>query len=108
MPMNSAISPLSTESPSSEETATKATHISAKYSHGPKISPSLTTCGAIKARHSVPMMPATNEPMAAVASAAGARPLSAIWWPSMVVTIEPVSPGVLIRIEVVEEPYMAP
>ena len=45
---------------------------------------------------------------AAVASAAPARPLLAILLPSMAVTIDPASPGVLSRIEVVEPPYMAP
>ena len=53
-------------------------------------------------------MPATNEPIAAVASAWAPRPFLAIMWPSIAVTIEPHSPGVLSRIEVVEPPYMAP
>ena len=54
------------------------------------------------------MVPATNEPIAAVASAAPARPFLAILLPSMAVTMEPDSPGVLSRIEVVEPPYIAP
>jgi hypothetical protein len=54
------------------------------------------------------MEPATNEPIAAVASAAPARPLLAILLPSMAVTMVAVSPGVFSRIEVVEPPYMAP
>ena len=54
------------------------------------------------------MVPATKEPIAAVASAAPARPLLAILLPSSAVTIEPASPGVLSRIEVVEPPYIAP
>ncbi len=53
-------------------------------------------------------MPATKEPIAAVASAAAPRPARAIRLPSIVVTSEPVSPGVLMRIAVVDEPYMAP
>ena len=57
---------------------------------------------------SVPMVPATNEPMAAVASAAPARPPRAILLPSSAVTMVALSPGVLSRIEVVEPPYMAP
>ena len=44
----------------------------------------------------------------AVASAEAARPLRAILLPSMAVIIDPDSPGVLSRIEVVEPPYMAP
>ncbi|MNU08533.1 hypothetical protein D3C72_2546180 [compost metagenome] len=54
------------------------------------------------------MVPATNEPMAAVASAAPARPLLAILLPSMAVTMDPASPGVLSKMDVVEPPYMAP
>jgi len=54
------------------------------------------------------MVPATKEPMAAVASAAPARPCLAILLPSIAVTIDPASPGVLSRIEVVEPPYIAP
>ena len=54
------------------------------------------------------MVPATKEPMAAVASAAPARPLLAILLPSIAVTMLAVSPGVFSRIEVVEPPYMAP
>jgi len=54
------------------------------------------------------MVPATNEPMVAVANAAFARPRLAISKPSMAVATEPDSPGVLSRIEVVEPPYMAP
>ena len=57
---------------------------------------------------SVPMVPATNEPMADVASAAPARPLRAILLPSSAVTIVALSPGVLSRIDVVEPPYIAP
>ena len=53
-------------------------------------------------------MPATKEPMAAVARAWAARPRLAIWLPSMAVTTEALSPGVLSRIEVVEPPYMPP
>ena len=54
------------------------------------------------------MVPATNEPMAAVASACAARPALAILLPSMAVTTEDDSPGVFSRIEVVEPPYMPP
>ena len=53
-------------------------------------------------------MPATNEPIAAVARAAPARPFLAILLPSIAVTIDPASPGVLRRMEVVEPPYIAP
>ena len=53
-------------------------------------------------------VPATKEPIAAVASAAAPRPLRAMRLPSSAVIIEPLSPGVLSRIEVVEPPYIAP
>ena len=57
---------------------------------------------------SVAKVPATKEPIAAVASAGPPRPALAILFPSSAVTIEALSPGVLIRIEVVEPPYMPP
>ena len=41
-PMNSEVRPRSAESPKAEETVTKASTISAKYSRGPKTSASLT------------------------------------------------------------------
>jgi hypothetical protein len=53
-------------------------------------------------------VPATNDPIAAVVSAAAARPCRAITWPSIAVAIEAVSPGVFSRMLVVEPPYMAP
>ena len=56
----------------------------------------------------VPIVPATNEPIAAVASAWAARPALAILLPSIAVTTEEDSPGVLSRIEVVDPPYMPP
>ena len=56
----------------------------------------------------MPIAPATNDPMAAVASACAALPALAILLPSMAVTTEALSPGVLSRMEVVEPPYMPP
>ena len=56
----------------------------------------------------VAKVPATKDPMAAVANADPARPFLAILKPSSAVTMVPVSPGVLSKIEVVEPPYMAP
>ena len=89
-------------------TVVSASTISAKYSAGPNSSASLTIKGATKVKARVAIVPATNEPIAAVASAWAPRPWRAMAWPSMAVTIEPDSPGVLSRIEVVEPPYMAP
>src|SRR3546814_16021036 len=53
------------------------------------------------------MVPAINEPIAAVASAAAPRPARAILLPSSAVIIDPASPGVLIKMDVVDPPYMA-
>ena len=64
--------------------------------------------GAPKASKIVAIVPATNEPIAAVARAAPARPALAILLPSRAVITEPLSPGVFKRIEVVDPPYIAP
>ena len=53
-------------------------------------------------------MPATNEPIAAVARAGPPRPARAILCPSIAVAIDAASPGVLSRMAVVELPYMPP
>ena len=95
-------------SPKADDTVTKASTISAKYSRGPKVRASLTTVGATKASSSVAISPATKDPMAAVASAGPPRPARAILLPSSAVTMEALSPGVFSRIDVVEPPYMPP
>ena len=64
--------------------------------------------GATKVSARVAIVPATNEPIAAVASAGPPRPLRAMRLPSSAVTIVADSPGVLSRIDVVEPPYIAP
>ena len=46
--------------------------------------------------------------MAAIARAGPARPCRAMAYPSMQVITEAASPGMRIRIEVVDPPYMAP
>jgi hypothetical protein len=56
----------------------------------------------------VAMVPAMNEPMAAMPSAVPALPCSAIWWPSMAVITLDASPGTLISTEVSVPPYCAP
>ena len=94
--------------PSTALTVVKASTISMKYSGGPRRTAYSATRGAKKVTSTVAIVPATNEPMAAVASAAPARPLLAILLPSMAVTMEPASPGVFSRMDVVEPPYMAP
>ena len=69
---------------------------------------SRATWGPANVSATVPSVPATNEPSAAVASAAPPRPRFAIWNPSMAVTIDADSPGVLRRIDVVDPPYIPP
>ena len=54
------------------------------------------------------MVPATKDPIAAVASAWAARPAFAILLPSIAVITEEDSPGVFKRIDVVDPPYMPP
>ncbi|MNN92947.1 hypothetical protein D3C81_2113070 [compost metagenome] len=94
--------------PSTALTVVKASTISMKYSGGPSLTAKSATTGANSVTTTVAIVPATNEPMAAVASAAPARPLLAILLPSMAVTMLAVSPGVFSKMEVVEPPYMAP
>ena len=89
-------------------TALNASSISAKYSGAPNCRAKRTNTGASSISMIVAKVPAKKEPMAAVASAAPARPFLAILLPSMAVTMLAVSPGVLSKIEVVEPPYMAP
>ncbi len=56
----------------------------------------------------VAMVPATKEPMAEVANAGPPRPALAILLPSMAVATDALSPGALIRMAVVDPPYMPP
>ncbi len=107
-PKNSEVSPRSAELPSTADTVTKHSTIREKYSAGPSTSAHSTMTGPRKAMPSVPTVPATKDPIAAVASAGPARPLRAIFAPSRAVMIDPLSPGVFSRIEVVEPPYIAP
>ena len=79
-----------------------------KYSGGPSWMAQVATTGANSVTSTVAMVPATNEPIAAVARAAPARPFLAILLPSMAVMTDADSPGVLSRIEVVEPPYIPP
>ncbi len=74
-PRSRLATPRLMEAPSRAETVVKASTISAKYSAGPNSSASLTKSGARKVSARVPSVPATKEPMAAVASAAAPRPL---------------------------------
>ncbi len=82
--------------------------ISEKYSAGPNSSAIEVSGAPSAATSTVETQPAKNDPIAAMESAGPARPWRAIWWPSSVVTTEDASPGILMRIEVVEPPYCAP
>ena len=94
--------------PSTALTVVNANNIKQKYSGGPSLIAYSATNGANNVTSIVAIVPATNDPIADVASAAPARPFLAILKPSSAVTMVPVSPGVFNKIEVVEPPYMAP
>ena len=103
-----AIKPRRMDWPSTAPTVPNAKTISAKKSAGVIRMPIQAIVGDATATIPVAIAPATNEPMAAVASAALALPFRAILLPSMVVITEPDSPGAFKRIEVVEPPNIAP
>ena len=88
--------------------ATRPSTISEKYSAGPNRSAISASGGPNSAIISVQTVPANNDEIAATASARPALPWRAIWWPSIAVTTEAVSPGKLTRIAVVDPPYCAP
>jgi hypothetical protein len=106
--MHKLTNPLSGESPSIPAIMTKATTMSAQYSAGPKTSARRASGSAAADNATVASVPATNDPIAAVDSAAPPRPRRAMRCPSMAVTTVALSPGVFSRIEVVEPPYIAP
>ena len=77
-PMNIAMKPLSMDSPANMMTSNSANTIRAEYSGGPKLTATSAITGARKVRPITPMVPATNEAMAAIPSAFPARPCLAI------------------------------
>ena len=107
-PMSAAASPLASEPGDNPASAVSAKTIRAKYSAGPKVSATSTSTGARVISIRVANVPAMNEPIAAVASAAPARPLHVIRKPSRAVITLDASPGIFTRMEVVEPPYIAP
>ena len=82
--------------------------ISEKYSAGPNLSANSDSGIATDAIRIVATVPAKKDASAEIVSAAPACPLRAIWWPSRHVTTDDDSPGILMRIAVVEPPYCAP
>ncbi len=77
-PSSSDSSPLSSEAPDSSTTSARPRHISAKYSGELNDSANAATGGATSVSPITPTVPATNEAIAAMPSAAPARPLRAI------------------------------
>jgi hypothetical protein len=69
----------SRERPLRLESRTTPRSVSPKYSAGPNSSAALATSGAKSWRATTLIVPATNDPMAATARAAPARPFRAIW-----------------------------
>jgi hypothetical protein len=78
------------------------------YSGGPNFKAMVASGGATKVSMITPKVPATQEPTAAMQSAAPARPFLAMALPSIQVITDEASPGIRIRIEVVEPPYCEP
>src|SRR5881628_27015 len=107
-PKNKLARPRKGDAPSTADTVVKANTITAKYSAGPNCNATSTTSGATKVSAKVASVPATNEPIAEVASAGPARPAFAIMFPSIAVAMVADSPGVLSRMDVVDPPYIAP
>ena len=101
-------SALSTEPLASTTAKIRPSTISEKYSAGPNSSARLVSGAPSAATSTVDTQPAKNEPMAAIESAAPARPCRAIWWPSRQVMTDVASPGMFTSTEVVEPPYWAP
>lgn len=87
---------------------TSASTMSAKYDGAPIWTATSASAGANNATRRVPIVPATNDPTAAVASACAPRPTRAMRLPSSAVITDADSPGVLSRIDVVDPPYMPP
>ena len=87
---------------------TRPSTIRAAYSGGPNTMATLASFGATSISATSAKVPAMKEPKAEMPSAGPARPCLAIWWPSMQVTTEAASPGMLTRMEVVEPPYIEP
>ena len=78
-PSSMASSALISELPASSTTSDSPRHISAKYSGDENDSAKAATGGATRLSAITPNVPATNEAIAAMPSAAPARPLRAIW-----------------------------
>ena len=106
--MKSPMKPRSLDSPSTLVTRTTESSMIAKYDGAPILTAWSASAGVKNATSRVPMVPAMNDPIAAVASAWAPRPRLAILLPSMAVITDDDSPGVFSRMDVVDPPYMPP
>ena len=79
--------------------------INIKFSGGPIFRAASAKIGARKSKANTDMVPAMNEPIAEIPRAEPARPLRAILYPSIHVTAELTSPGILSKMDVVDPPY---
>src|SRR5271157_423493 len=86
----------------------KPSTMRAKYSGGPNLRAQLAKVGARKINMKIVIVPAMNDPNAAIPRAGPALPWRAIWYPSRHVTTEAASPGIFTRMDVVDPPYIAP
>ena len=78
------------------------------YSGGPNRTAIVASGGATTVSTTTPNEPPIQEPTAAMQSAAPARPFLAMAYPSIQVMTDDASPGMRIRIDVVEPPYCEP
>ena len=100
--------PFRAEPSISSTVQTRPRSMRTQYSGGPKESANSLSSGEKKVRRTSATVPAMNDPVAEMPSAAPARPRLAISCPSRQVTTEAASPGMRTRMEVVEPPYIAP
>ncbi|MNC90151.1 hypothetical protein D3C83_62150 [compost metagenome] len=78
-PASAIARPFSMEPPVRLASVVSPSTISAKYSGGPKVTAQSASGGAASISSTTLSVPAMNDPIAAIPSAAPARPLSAIW-----------------------------
>ena len=100
--------PFAGEAPVSDDTAVMAKTISVKYSAGPNLSAIDVSGSANSVSATTPIEPAMNEPIARNGKrGAGASVLRHLVAVDDVMT-EAASPGVRIRMDVVDPPYFVP
>ena len=92
----------------SDPSRIRAISRTANISGGPNFMAKSARKGASSMRPRMLRVPAIQDPQALMNRAAPPRPFRAIWYPSKQVTMEADSPGMFIRMEVVDPPYMAP